>query len=153
MIRHAVAEDRRPELPDDHRALTDDGRRRFGGVVRGLDRLGVRFDRVLHSPRRRAVETAELLAPLLDGETQVTPRLAAEPTDALLAELAGERVAVVGHEPWLGRLVAWLVVGDARRGDRFVIRKGGVVALSGEPRPGRMDLLGVWRPKLLRRVR
>ena len=67
LIRHAIAEERGEGLPDAERALTHKGRARFKLVVRSLARSGFRFDRVYHSPWLRAVQTAELLAPLNDG--------------------------------------------------------------------------------------
>ena len=36
VIRHAIAEEGREDLPDAERALTRKGRRRFRAVVRGL---------------------------------------------------------------------------------------------------------------------
>ena len=61
----------------------------------------------------------------------------------------GETVAVVGHEPWLSELIAWLVVGEPADGDaRFRMKKGGVAQLRGTPRPGRMQLRALLPPKL-----
>ena len=77
--------------------------------------------------------------------------LAAPPSRGLLEVLgeAGETVAVVGHEPWLSELIAWLVVGEPADGDaRFRMKKGGVAQLRGTPRPGRMQLRALLPPKL-----
>src|SRR4030095_13513133 len=84
------------------------GRTRFSQAVMGLQRLKVRFDRLYHSPWLRAVETAELLAPVLDGKAVCSPALARAPSQDVLDALDGRRVALVGHEPWLGELVALL---------------------------------------------
>jgi phosphohistidine phosphatase len=88
----------------------------------------------------RAVETAELLVPLLreDAETIVTPLLATAPTQALLAEVRGELPAFVGHQPWMGQLLAWLVTGRRGLGPTFPVEKGEMVRLEGEARPGGM---------------
>lgn len=140
VIRHAEATPREGSSNDAARPLTPRGRKRFGEVVSSLGALGAHFDRVLHSPWLRAVQTADLLAPLIDGETEVTPLLATEPSSELLAKIVGERVALVGHEPWLGQVVAWLVTGDRGAGARFPLDKGGVVWLEGELAPGAMSL-------------
>lgn len=140
LIRHAEAVPREDAAVDADRSLTPRGHRRFAAVVRSLDALGVRFDRVLHSPWLRAVETADLLAQLIDGETEVSPLLAAAPSVDLLAKCGGRRVALVGHQPWLGELVAWLVTGDRSAGAQFPLDKGGVVWLDGAPEPGKMLL-------------
>ncbi|WP_297858610.1 phosphohistidine phosphatase SixA [Meiothermus sp.] len=151
LIRHAIALDAAPGQPDEARPLSQDGIQKFIGVARGLKRLGVRLDRLYHSPRLRAVQTAELLVPLLDGETEVTPYLAAEPGPELLQTLQGNSVALVGHEPWISDLCAWLLYGR-RGGAAFPFKKGGVAHLEGTPKPGQMKLLGFWSPRLLRRL-
>jgi len=143
LIRHAPAEPRSSELRDDARPLTARGRKRWRRAVRGLGRLGVRFERVIHSPLLRAVETAEELLQLCDGESAVSTRLADRPGPDLLTELHGKSVALVGHEPWLSELVALLVLGDASEAPRFLLRKGSVCELEGMPVPGGMQLISL----------
>jgi phosphohistidine phosphatase len=148
LIRHAVADD---GDDDAARPLSADGERRFRRAVRGLSALGVRFDRVLHSPRRRAVETAELLTPLLDGDTEVSPLLTAAPSAELLSSLRGDALAVVGHEPHLSSLLAWLIAGPSSTA-RVSLKKGAVARLEGAPRPGGMRLTALLPLKVLRRL-
>jgi hypothetical protein len=63
LIRHAVAEERGDEWPDDaKRPLSDDGASRMRKAARGLDRLGVTLDVVVTSALVRAKQTAELVA-------------------------------------------------------------------------------------------
>jgi phosphohistidine phosphatase len=153
LIRHAHAIDSAPEGDDAARPLSGKGRRRFEQSVDGLAHLGVRFDLVLHSPWLRAVETADLLEPLLEGEMRVTPRLSQAPARALLDEFDthdGARVAAVGHEPWLSELLAWLVLEDLDASQRFRFEKGGVAWLNGSPTPGGMSLHALLTPKVLR---
>jgi len=151
LVRHAIAEEALPGQPDDTRPLSREGLERFGQVVAGLKRLGIRFDRLYHSPKLRAVQTAELLKPLLKGESQVTPYLAAQPGPKLLGTLQGERVVLVGHEPWMSQLCALLVLGDLEAAGGLVFKKGGVAQLEGQPKPGGMRLLALLPPKVLRR--
>lgn len=148
LIRHAIAE---PGADDAARPLTKKGRRRFERAVETLDALGLRFERVLHSPKRRAVQTAKLLAPLCEGDFVETPLLARAPGVELWGLLAHERLAVVGHEPHLSALLAWLVTGEATAGGAFELKKGGVAQLEGEPAPGGMRLKALLTPKVLRR--
>ena len=147
LVRHAIAED---GADDAARPLSKRGRQRFEDVVQELDSLGVRFDRILHSPKRRAVETAELLAGLCEGELQSTALLAKEPNVELWTLLEGERLAVVGHEPHLTALLSWLVTGEPTGGN-FVLKKGGVAQLEGEPTPAGMRLCTLLTPRVLRR--
>lgn len=151
LIRHAIALDAEPGQSDDARPLSEVGVQKFKEVVRGLKRLDIRLDRLYHSPKLRAVQTAELLVPLLAGETEVTPYLAAEPSQDLLKALLGDRVALVGHEPWMSELCAWLLTGR-RNGGHFPFKKGGVAWLEGTPKPGGMKLMGFWSPRVLRRL-
>lgn len=152
VIRHAVAVPRDAHTPDAARPLTPKGRKRWRRAVRGLERLGTTFDRLYHSPWLRAVETADALADLVEGKTVVTKELARPPTAALLEQLEGESVAVVGHQPWLGELVGLLVFGDADEGAQLVLEKGSVVCLEGKPRAGGMTLHALLSPDVLRAV-
>lgn len=152
LIRHAIAED---GDDDDARPLSAKGSRRFKDIVLGLNRLGIRFHRILHSPKLRAVQTAEMLAPLLDGALEQTPLLAISPATALLELLAGEAegvVAVVGHEPYLSTLLAWLVTGEATLGGAFELKKGSVARLEGTPTPAGMRLQALLPPSVMRRL-
>lgn len=160
LVRHALAlpPEGEGDLADDQRPLSPKGVRRFRKVVRGLEGLGVELDLILTSPKRRARETADLLAELLRGESRVTPHLAAPPSGALLEEIPKEgRAALVGHEPYLSALLAWLLLGDLAGasaleslGGRFPFKKGGVAWLEGNPVPGGMLLRALLPPKVFR---
>ncbi|HEY8376403.1 MAG TPA: phosphoglycerate mutase family protein [Nannocystis sp.] len=152
LVRHAIAAEPSPLRPDDLRPLTPAGERKFAAAVRGAARLGWRFDRCYHSPKLRAVQTAALLRPLVRGPLQALPDLARPPDVELLAHLEGERVALVGHQPFLGALIAWLTTGENGRGESFALKKGGFAVLTGAPRPGAMALRALVPPKLLRRL-
>jgi len=152
LVRHAIAAPSAPERPDVTRPLTPAGREKFIRAVRGARALGWRFDHIYHSPLTRAVQTAELLRPLLDGPMTALPDLSRAPDEEMLAHIEGASVALVGHEPHLGALLAWLVTGDADRGERFCFKKGGVAVLAGDPRPAAMTLQGLFPPKVLRSI-
>lgn len=155
LFRHAPAAPADPDVAaaagadtaDAARALTPRGRRRFKPMVRAVGRMGFRVERLLHSPLRRAVETAELLVPVVEGTTAVCAELAAPPGEALLAQLQGECVALVGHEPWLGETVR-LLTGAASLGIRWC--KGGLVVLEGQPVAGGMRIAAVVSPRWVR---
>jgi phosphohistidine phosphatase len=153
VIRHAEAVPRSSDIDDASRPLTEKGRRQWRRAARGFERLGIRPERVVHSPWLRAVQTAEELGERVDGERVATRRIAEAPSTALLRELNGECVAVVGHQPWLGELVALLVLGGEDSGAWLALGKGAIVWLEGEPRPGKMVLRAVLPPKVLRALR
>jgi phosphohistidine phosphatase len=153
VIRHAEAVPRSSDIDDASRPLTEQGRRQWRRAVRGFERLGMKPQRVYHSPWLRAVATAEELIDRVFGKPVATRRLAEAPSPALLRELKGECVAVVGHQPWLGELVELLVLGRANSGAWLELGKGAIVWLEGEPRPGKMVVRAVLPPKVLRALR
>jgi phosphohistidine phosphatase len=158
IVRHAIAAERGDEWPDDDkRPLTEKGIARFKDGLAGLAWLDVTLDEIFTSPLVRAKQTADLLAAGLPGKATVKllPALAPGTSpDEVLGHLARaakrRRIALVGHEPGLGELAAYLL--GAKRPLEF--RKGGV---------GRIDLQSlteeragslIWfvTPKMLRQV-
>lgn len=118
VMRHAIAEDRSATGRDEDRRLTAEGKRKLREVVAGMRALELPVERVLSSPLRRAIETAEIVAEAWDSseEIEITSALApgAGP-DAVISAL-GEighpsGVMLVGHEPDLTDLVSTLLTG------------------------------------------
>ena len=161
VIRHAIAVDAEEGQDDAARELTPEGERKLKRAVQGVRELGWCFERVLTSPWRRALATAELLAPITDGPTISTELLCDKPRPelfALIAEASGPQkkrhaTAVVGHEPWLTELIAWLAFGDPRHGEAIDLKKGGMVWLEGSAVPGGMRLRAMLPPRILRELR
>lgn len=149
LIRHGIAVPGNATLPDAARPLTPLGQQRIRQIATALQRLGIGFARLYHSPWLRAVETAELLHPVLDGEMLVTSLLARPPEKALLEALPDAPTALVGHQPWMSELLAWLVYGSPQAAAAIAFKKGGVAWLEGKPRPGRMVLRAFLPPKML----
>jgi len=152
IVRHAIA----AEGEDDAaRELTPEGIRKLKQVVQGLRELDWRVERVLTSPWRRALHTAKLLEPICDAKPIATELLCEKPRAELLALIAetARSTAVVGHEPWLSELVAWLAFGDTRFGEALELKKAGVVSLEGAALPGSMKIRALLPPKVLRGLR
>lgn len=136
LVRHAIAERRVEDsnVDDAERPLTGSGIRRFRRCVLALSALKVQLDEIWTSPLRRARQTAELLARLdaFEGDVRVVEALrpggeVCELT-AALRECAGPAgVALVGHEPDLGRLVGLVLTGGEVVPVAF--KKGGVACL------------------------
>ncbi|QDU67238.1 SixA phosphatase family protein [Engelhardtia mirabilis] len=158
LVRHAIAAERAGAERDAARPLTAEGKRRFRKCARGLGRIGPRYDAIVHSPLLRAVESAELMAGLCD-DIRVDDLLArppGRPLFTLLSELqqqGAERLALVGHQPWLGELAAWLTIGSTEAASSLPLKKGGVIWLEGNPVPGGMVLRASIPPALLRSMR
>ncbi len=149
VIRHAIAAPALPGQSDDERPLTAEGRDAFLPLAEALKALQVRPSLVLSSPLVRAHQTAELLAPALGCPLHTSELLAEPPSAELLAGLGDRDVALVGHEPWVSQLVAWLVLGRKELGERFPFERGAVAHLHGRPSPGGMTLRAFLAPEHL----
>jgi len=106
----------------------------------GLANLAAGVEVLASSPLVRAKETAAILSPFLGvSRVEEVEELAPEaPPEALLpwlrAQAKRRAVAVVGHEPHLGLLAAFLLAG---RSEPFaVLRKGGACLIRIDRRPG-----------------
>ncbi len=120
LFRHAPAEARDAERwPDDlARPLTSRGGTRARRAARGVLRLEPGVTRVWASPALRALDTAKCLASALEvaSEVQTLPSLAPggswrETLRALGREPGDSVVALVGHDPELGKLAGVLLFG------------------------------------------
>lgn len=117
--RHAEAED---GWPDAARALTPKGRKQAERVGRWLkERLGEEF-RVLSSPAVRARQTAEGIG----APVEEVPALGTGGDPESLLCAAGwphteVTTVLVGHQPTLGEVAAYLMVGQP---DGWAIKKG-----------------------------
>jgi phosphohistidine phosphatase len=159
LVRHAVAADRGSEWPDDtKRPLTERGISRFKEVVKGLRRLDVTIDEIFTSPLLRAKQTAELLAAGLEGKPaiKILDALAPGHTSSTvmtnLNKVAKRRkVALVGHEPELGELAAYLI----GAGRALPFKKGGVCRIDVGSLTSKRAASLVWffPPSILRQVR
>lgn len=105
--RHADAEDGAPDL---ERNLTARGRKDAERVAKWLLRhLPAGFE-VVASPAARARQTAEALRRKIHTDPKLAP--GASVAAIVAAAKRGEVVVVVGHQPDLGRAIAYLVGGE-----------------------------------------
>jgi len=161
IVRHAIAFERNPKRwPDDgERPLSPDGMLRARKSAAGLKRIAERPVRVLTSPLVRAKQTAAILTdcagwPKAVECVELSP---VETPEAVLEALRGirdKRIAVVGHQPSLGQLIALCLPGGVRP-EAFDLKKTGVASLSfnDSPRAGHATLHWFLPPRILRAVR
>ncbi len=114
MIRHASAVADAEVGSDEARYLSASGRQDCRIVGRMLRDENVVFDAMLTSPLVRAVQTAELLADATDylGVIEAHPGLRPGAVPRVVAHelpTRGVAVAVIGHEPTISLLGAFLV--------------------------------------------
>ncbi|MDE2567194.1 MAG: phosphohistidine phosphatase SixA [Burkholderiales bacterium] len=137
--RHAEALEMREVADDLDRALTPKGERQAQRMATWLNRQLPASTRVLASPARRAQQTAAAL----ERKIKTLPALAPETTvEALLHAVrwpdAREPVLVVGHQPALGLVAAYLLAGQAQA---WPVRKAAVWWLRARQREGALQVV------------
>ena len=133
VLRHAIDEDPRPGQSDSTRQLTETGRSRCRRVLAHARRVKVRPQYILTSPYDRAAQTAEIAKVELGFDRELITSNALVPFvsvqdlwNAIRDYAVGGDVMVVGHNPQLSALVAWLL---GARADALWLKKSGLVAL------------------------
>lgn len=154
LLRHAIAEEPKSGVPDADRALTGEGMRKLRDILKRAKGAGLDPSIILSSPFRRAVQTAELAAkavgysqPLMTTQTLVPSSAAQETWDEIRLYKGEPSLLLVGHEPAMGQLAAYLLGTPELRID---FKKGAMVRIdvpSLGPRP-RGVLKWMLAPKL-----
>lgn len=132
---------------DDERPLTSKGERKVWMIAEAMKALEISFDLILSSPLVRARQTAEIVAEALKAQKRLeltdtlAPQERAEPLIEYLSEQgAVDNVLLVGHEPFLSRLISLLISGDSEAS--VLLKKGGFCKLStGELKRGQCATL------------
>jgi phosphohistidine phosphatase len=107
--RHAEAEDGTPDL---ERSLTPKGHKQARRMAEWLSSQLPENCRILVSPAKRTVQTAEALG----RKFRITPEIAPDAAPETVLQMANwpngkEAVLVVGHQPTLGQVAALLQSG------------------------------------------
>jgi phosphohistidine phosphatase len=150
LVQHGEAE---PKSGDAERMLTERGRDEVARVAAFTRRAGVRVHQIRHSGKRRAEQTAAILAEHLapEGGVSTMPGLAPKDDVASIAELVDhetEPLMLVGHLPFMDRLAGLLVGGDPER-SVVSFRRGGVVCLQRDPQTGAWAVGWAVTPELM----
>lgn len=137
---------------DAERPLTDKGRQDAQRMAAFLRRAGCRPDRIIHSGRVRARDTALLLAQVVGNGVveEASQGLGPDDVPRGVAEAAGgwqDDVMVVSHQPFVGRLVSLLTVGDESA--EVVGMATGAVACLKRHKSGRWSVRWLATPALL----
>ena len=105
-----------PKEADPDRPLSEQGRVDVEAMAGFLERSGCRADRVIHSGKTRAEQTAAILTAAMVPGAEAVMSKGLGPNDSVVG-FAGtvqswtRDTVVVGHLPFLGRLASRLVVG------------------------------------------
>jgi len=140
LLRHGIAVD--PSAPDfakdAERPLTPKGKRRLRQIAEAMGALKISFDVILSSPYVRAKQTAEIVAKTLNCRKklkfsdELTPGGNPKALIQQLNELRPkpENILLVGHEPYLSKLIALLTAGNTSM--EIDLKKGSLCKLETE---------------------
>jgi phosphohistidine phosphatase len=149
LVQHGAA---KSEAEDPHRGLANEGRRDVERIAKSLAPLQISLDRIEHSQKLRARQTAEILAAHLqpaEGIHEIAGLAPHDDVEPVRARLQQEpkNLMVVGHLPHLSHLASRLL-GLER--NRAVVRfqMAGVVRLDRDE-AGRWEVRWVFPPELL----
>ena len=140
LLRHGIAAE--PGVAgfqlDSERPLTAKGENRLRTAAKAMAKLDLSFDLILSSPFLRAKQTAEIIAKNFKLRKKLAcsddltptgnPRLLIQELNQFRPE--PENVLLVGHEPYLGKLIALLAAGNTSLEIDF--KKGGLCKLEAE---------------------
>jgi len=154
VLRHAQAEALEAAVGDSKRPLTLQGRKSVEEVLRSARKAKVAPDVIFTSPLIRAKETAEIAASVLRCSRVVETNhlLPTSAPFALWREISEEKKAgsifLVGHEPHLSRLIAFLLEAAVS----VDLKKGALVRIEtrGKLGPPRGVLKWMITPRLAR---
>ncbi|MGD2136658.1 MAG: phosphohistidine phosphatase SixA [Gammaproteobacteria bacterium] len=141
-----------PKAEDPERPLSEAGTRDVQAMAAFLKAAGIRAGRVWHSGKRRAEQTADILARVVLSGGKTAAIQGIKPNDpvgdfVVDADVWEEDTVVVGHLPFMSRLVSLLTFGDP---EHAVVSysPGSVVCLERQA-PHHWVVLWMQRPELL----
>ena len=142
LMQHALAYS---SQEDQERPLSPAGIDQAKAAAKGIKRLGLTFDLIVTSPKRRAHQTAALIAEgvrfphsdILTTEAVLPQCQPQELLGLLQKESSQSSVLVVGHMPQLGRLSSQLL-----QGGEMLFENAGLACFEiSSSHPARLDFL------------
>jgi len=135
LVQHAKAASKEA---DPERPLTDKGQRDIQKVAAFIKPLNLSVDYLWHSGKKRAEQTAEVLADAIKISKEHAARTGLSPNDDVIAlkeefSTSQQDVMIVGHLPFLSKLTSLLLTGS-ESANTVAFKQGGIVCLdrSGE---------------------
>jgi len=136
---------------DPERGLSEEGVRDVERIADVAKNYEVPVSQIKHSGKKRALQTAEILASALNPRFGVDSIDGIHPMDdaAVFAKEVGseEEVMLVGHLPFLEKLTSYLVTGSLEI-PVFKFQNGGIVCLERYTDTGRWVIKWTLMPKI-----
>ena len=124
-----------PKEKDPDRGLTKQGIEETRAMAGMAAEQNVQVSRIIHSGKKRALQTAEIFMKILEPEAGITKGPGLAPLDDVTTFTStvscDENIMVVGHLPFMERLVSYLVAGSP---ETLVVKfqNSGIVCLDTE---------------------
>jgi phosphohistidine phosphatase len=116
LLRHGIAEDAGPGHTDSERALTGEGKEKLRRVLKRARAADVSPSLILSSPFKRALETAEIAADVLNYKGKILRSRALTPNssphdawDEIRACKDATAILLASHEPLMSSLASFLL--------------------------------------------
>ncbi|MBN1664850.1 MAG: phosphohistidine phosphatase SixA [Deltaproteobacteria bacterium] len=149
LVRHGEAYS---EAADPDRSLTETGKTTVDGMAQLTAAFKIPVSQILHSGKTRARQTAELFSKHLKPSSGVNEIKGINPNDDV-TKTASQldstlNAMIVGHLPFLERLVSYLVTGSP---DRSIVKlqTGGIVCLDRIGQNGSWHIKWALMPKMV----
>jgi phosphohistidine phosphatase len=147
LVQHGEA---RSELEDPERSLTPRGEKETRKISDATKRLSIFPKKIYHSGKKRAEQTAGIIAAALDLPAQVGQGL--NPGDDIRPwveriSAEAEDLMIVGHLPFLEKLASFLVFGNERT-KAVLFRYSAIVCLE-KKEAGRWAVDRVLKPEMV----
>jgi len=128
-----------PEEIDPDRPLSGEGVTAVYHIARKAAEYNIPVSQIIHSGKTRAQQTAEIISAHVKPESGIKKASGLNPNDdvtSIASQVSGsENIMLVGHLPFMERLVSYLITGTI---DKTVVKfqNGGIVCLDQEPDKG-----------------
>ena len=129
LVQHGIS---LPKDQDPHKGLSDQGSAEVLRIADTAKGYGVRVNRIFHSGKTRARQTAEIFALALEPGQGIEEKDGLNPLDDVIAYAASinnaEDTMLVGHLPFMERMCAYLITGNSDK-PVFKFQNGGIVCM------------------------
>jgi len=118
---------------DNERSLSERGKADLNRIAKFITPLKIEVSQMLHSKKRRARQTAEILASAIVVQNAIQSREGLDPLESVIPladeiETWNDDTLLVGHMPFMGKLASFLVTGNENR-NTVSFQTGSIVCL------------------------
>lgn len=142
LVRHGDAEPQSVDKQDKDRRLLKKGVKQMKRVANFIDKMNYNLDRIIVSPYVRAIQSAEVILDELGEEAnriEIFEELSPDKDQLIFAQKLKDfkdpsTILVVGHEPYLSKLIGTLTKAQVE------IKRGGVAVVEYDVSKSKGDL-------------